>query len=403
MEACCLQENDEDSIDVSPLVGDYRDRRSQLDCRVRNGIGYFLVTMTVFKISLFPGFLSFTTPCLQKLNSFILVFLFLHMRPSRSFQRTSPSAQIEELEEIRQLSSKSGLAEKEFLAHAFAPLNERLAASVGQLVSILTRIYEPFIHSSDQDDEPPYGLEERTQVGVITDKTQLEGTEHLSDSKLFLQVRVVYPENKLSRSDPQTSFYLDPRTFAVPLLYFRDRPPVADGKILGFSEKRPRLELYIGNAEVAPFLQSRLKGYKYMMVRRHSGCDLPLTSSMEKKIQEEQLELYDQTRSTLHKMGLLEQKRDARLALIQEHGGEAAFDHGTHIELTSTNTERAAWNSRISEHRDALACCLRIAQERNYAAEGVAIRLNEDVGVMTEINMKEYFAHKIKKYASLLK
>lgn len=322
---------------------------------------------------------------------------FSSMR-TRSFEH-----QLDELDEIRQAIEESGLDRGAFLAQAFSPLNQRIAAVRGELIAIHTRLYEQMDFSSNPDDETLVTLEERTQAGLITEKTRIPtcAEERAFDAELISGVRVVYPQDALSLL--RTSFSVLLLQQALPTLYFRNRPPVAKGKtFFEIKERKPRLELYIGDAEALPYLQSRLKGYEYVELRRLSGRDLPLSPQVEKKIREEQLETYEGVQHALQIIAVLTQKRDARLDAISQQGGEAAFDHGTHVELADEFTEKMRWNPEIGKAQDSLARHLYQARSWQYNTEGLTILIESDVGVKTEIDMKKYFSHMLEKYAPLL-
>jgi hypothetical protein len=57
-----FKENKEDSIGVSPLDGDYRDRRNLLSFCVRNGNRRFQIAMTVFNQSYKIGYKNLMLP-----------------------------------------------------------------------------------------------------------------------------------------------------------------------------------------------------------------------------------------------------------------------------------------------------------------------------------------------------
>ena len=54
-----LEKKNEDSIGASPLVGDYHNRRNQLNFCVRNGNRCFLITMAVFNSRARKGYIKF--------------------------------------------------------------------------------------------------------------------------------------------------------------------------------------------------------------------------------------------------------------------------------------------------------------------------------------------------------
>lgn len=57
--------------------------------------------------------------------------------------------------------------------------------------------------------------------------------------------------------------------------------------------RQPRLELYIGDINAVPFLQERLEGWRYLQLAELLGYNLPITESLRKKIEDEQLDIFD--------------------------------------------------------------------------------------------------------------
>lgn len=317
-------------------------------------------------------------------------------------RRKSRNPSLDENEEIRNLIKKSGLEKKEFLTKAFKPLNAKISSARGELIAIHTRTYEKIDLGSDPNEPSHLGLEERTQVGLITDKTSIENEFNLS--RLIDNVKVIYPQNSFS-SQPETSFSLLSFNFALPLIYFKDRPPaIAEGEErLGIHEKRSRLEIYIGDNESTSFLQKTLKGYEYMVIRRLSGRGLPIGNEIALKIRNEQFEVYEQARNAILLLSKLVQRRDARLSAIKGQGGEAAFNHGTHIEFTSEISEQLRFKENTDGVQRSLSRALYQAKARNYHEDGMTLEIQEDQGVKKIIDVKEYFSHKLQDYSHLLK
>ena len=297
------------------------------------------------------------------------------------------SQQSKELEEIRQLIRGSGLEEKVFLEKEFAPLNARIAAVRGQLIVTHTRLYEPMTYSSDPRDESRLILTERIQIGIITDKTRVsvetEDTLHFYNTLIF-DVQTLYPKEK-SSSKQIPAFYIPQGIFTLPVVYFRDRPPAAEGKVVfPLIKNKPRLKLYTGDAEAIPFLQSELKGYEYTALSRDSGRELPLNPELESKIRKEQLNAYNELKDALREYLLVGVKQFLSSSPVQKTIGESFLDE------------------QIGTPKDILSSCLRKVQERNYDKDGRVISIDEDVGVRTEIDMKRYFSHMLEKYSFLV-
>jgi hypothetical protein len=294
-----------------------------------------------------------------------------------------------ELDEIKKECGEQKTTPQEILAKKVVPFQDKISKSNGQLIGAITRHYDRYTNSFDF-----VHLDETLYTGIITPKTKFT-TEFLM--KLITGVEKAF---SLSLGSPYHPEFIDSKgSFYGYLdsLFFMDKPPARDESVPRiFQTKKPRLELYIGNEETIPLLIEKLEGWRYIQLSKLLGYSLPSNDELTKRIEQEQLKLFDDITEAERKVWALMSEREKRLELVRE--GEGAIYHVTHLELTDEFVENMRYNPQIKEERGRLLGLLKIAIERDYNVTGMNLQRQEDVGVTTTINLREFLNNRIIKY-----
>lgn len=298
-----------------------------------------------------------------------------------------------ELDEIKKECEEKGTTPEKILAEKVAPFQDRISKSSGQLMGAIARHYESYDSSSFLGISR---LDETLYTGIITPQTKF-ADEFLMTVVTGLEKAFSLSLNssghaKFMNSEGAFYGYLDS-------LFFMDRPPTQDTNESiprYFQTKKPRLELYIGNEETVPVLIEQLEGWRYNQLSKLLGYSLPGNDKLTKRIEQEQLKLFDDIRSTERKVLSLMSEKERRLALVK--AGDGAIGHGTYIELTDEFVESMTYNPQIREERERLVGLLKTAIERDYNVMGMNLQRQEDAGVTTTINLRDFLKDRIAKY-----
>ncbi len=261
-----------------------------------------------------------------------------------------------ELEEIKRICKERRIKPEQLLEEMIAPLKERISNSPGELIGALTRNYERCSHGITP---AHYALRETLYMGLITPETKFPTKGN--SFAVFLS-GIDKPHSLEINSGWERDFtkekgrsFSDWRTDSHKLLYFRDKPPEIPedsykhgcfgSHSTAFPTEKPRLELYAGNQQTFPFLQQNLEGWRYTQLSKLLEYELPITEKMTKKIEEEQLKIFDEMRKT------------------------------------------GAGKDRIFE-------LLKTAIKRGYHETGMQVNRQLDAGVVMKISLKDFFAQK---------
>lgn len=269
-----------------------------------------------------------------------------------------------EFRELVQICRERGVTPEQLLEEKVAPWQERISRSPGELIAALTRDFKQCSYGGTP---VHYTLSETLHTGLITPETRFLITE-MSPFDFLLGVNKPYSIEMDSvweidfRERNDGSFGPTTIMLSSELLYFMDKPPEvpADSMECGcfgshsttFPTEKPRLELYVGNQQAVPFLQQNLEGWRYLQLAKLLGYDLPVTDDVRKKIEKEQLSLFDNMRP---------------------------------IEARSLQFE---------EDKKRFLGLLKTAVKRGYHESGVQVERKLDAGVVVHINLQEYFAQK---------
>jgi hypothetical protein len=296
-----------------------------------------------------------------------------------------------ELDEIKKECEEKGTTPEKILAEKVAPFQNRISKSSGQLMGAITRHYSGFGNFLNFAH-----LDETLYTGIITPQTKFANE--------FLMTVVTGLEKAFSlllNSSGHAEFMNSKGAFYGYLdsLFFMDRLPAQNQEEPVrriFRTKKPRLELYIGNEETIPVLIEQLEGWRYTQLSKLLGYSLPGNDQLTKKIEEEQLKLFDDIRSTERKVFSLMSEKDRRLAMVK--AGDGVIGHGTYIELTDEFVEGMRYNPQIREERERLVGLLKTAIERDYNVTGMNLQRQEDVGITTTISLRDFLNDRITKY-----
>lgn len=260
-----------------------------------------------------------------------------------------------EFEELKEICGKRRITPEKLLEEKFAPLQDKISKSQGELVGALTRCYE---QRSFGMVPPHYSLRKNLYAGVITGETRfplnggsfsifLSGVKNPHSLELNSAWEMDFIEEK-------NCIFSNYMTDSLTLLYFMDKPAhvpedsfgheYPGGSSIAFPTKKSRLELYIGNQDALPFLQQNLEGWRYIQLPKLLGCELPMTPEMEKKIEGEHLKIFDEIREAEAKVRSLINEKEARLKLVEAADG--VIHHGASIELTDEVAEALRYNPK---------------------------------------------------------
>lgn len=302
-----------------------------------------------------------------------------------------------ELDEIKKECEEKGTTPEQILAKKVGPFQDKISKSSGQLMGAITRRYESYNSSNFLGISH---LEETLYTGIITPQTKF------ADEFLMTLVTGLEKAFSLSLDSSDHAKFIDSKVDSkgafygyLDSLFFMDRPPAQDPdepvrRI--FQTKKPRLEMYIGNEETIPVLIEQLEGWRYNQLSKLLGYSLPGNDQITKKIEQEQLKLFDDIRSTERKALSLMSEKERRLALVK--AGDGAIGHGTYIELTDEVVESMRYNPQIREERERLVGLLKTAVERDYDIIGMNLQRQEDAGITTTINLRDFINDRISKY-----
>jgi len=298
----------------------------------------------------------------------------------------------------------------ELLEEKLAPLQLKISESPGQLMGAVTRNYK---QSSFGIKPVNYLLETTLYAGIITPETRFvtERPSLLENPFSFafisgiknpcsLDVRCLTQTEEF-RKNERGEFNLFSANIAH-LLYFMERPPrvpqngIGEGcfpsEAITTQTAKPRLEVYTGNEETIPFLQIDLAGWQYASLSKILGYDLPITEKIDKRIEQEQMEIYELVVRAEKEVKDLTRKRDARVELARETGG--IIPHEFHTEMTNENIEKFRHNPAIRQARDHLETLVKTAIRRGYHENGKTVHRKLDAGVNQTLYLKEFFSHR---------
>jgi len=305
-------------------------------------------------------------------------------------------------EELRKICEEKKVNIEKLLEEKVAPLQERISKSQGELIGALTRNYEQCSHGMPVY----YSLRKTLCTGIITPETRFPIKE---DSFEIFLLGINKPYSLEINSEWERDFkegnegrFENWTTDHERLLYLMDKPPEIpeDSWVHGcfgshsatVSTKKPRLELYIGNQQTISFLEQNLGGWRYLQLAKLLGYSLPITNEISKKVEDEQLKIFDDMRQIEAKVRSLKKEKAKRVELVKATGG--AIHHGAYTELTDEFVENLRYNPQIRENRDKVLRLLKTAIERGYHETGIQVERPLDAGVVMRINLKDFFAQR---------
>jgi len=308
-----------------------------------------------------------------------------------------------EFDKLKRICEEKKVTPEQLLEERVAPLQERISKSQGELVGALTRDYEQCSHGMTPIH---YALRETLYTGIITQETRFPikgdsfGVFFLGVDKPYsLEINSSWERDFREGNDGSFGNWM---TDHWRLLYFMDKPTEVPedswqhgcfgSHSTAFPTEKPRLELYVGNQQAILFLQQNLEGWRYLQLSKLLGYDLPVTDGVAKKVEEEQLKIFDEMRATESKVRSLTKKKDRRVKLANETDG--AIHHGAYIELTDEFVENLRYNPQIRESRDRVLRLLKTAIKRGYHETGMQVDRQLDAGVVMRIDLKDFFAQR---------
>ncbi len=305
-----------------------------------------------------------------------------------------------EFDELKRICEDRKVTPEQLLEERVAPLQERISKSQGELIGALTRDYEQCSHGMTP---VYYALRETLYTGLITPETRFPikggsfGVFLLGVDKPY-SLEINSSEKRDFREENEGSFG-NWMTDHWRLLYFMDKPTEVPedswehgcfgSHSTAFPTEKPKLELHVGNQQAIPFLQKNLEGWRYLQLSELLGYDLPITEDIAKKVEDEQLEIFDDVRATESKVRSLTKQKERRVELAKATDG--AIHHGTYIELTDEFVENMRYNPQI---RERVLGLLKTAIKRGYHETGMQVDRQLDAGVIMRINLKDFFAQR---------
>lgn len=264
-----------------------------------------------------------------------------------------------ELEELKKVCEDKKITIDQLLEEKVTPLYKKISSSQGELIGALTRNYEQCSHGMIP---VHYSLKEILYTGLITPETKFPKKEDLfieflsGINKAYSLDLNSYWERDFKECNEKKF-----RNFKIDrwnLLCFMDRPveiPKDSWRHSCYGSsttcpftKKPRLELYIGDKQTIPFLQKKLEGWRYLQLSEILEYNLPVTDYVTKKIEKEQLEIFD-------KIKLKESKNSQRKEIMK---------------------------------------LLETAIKRGYHETGMQIEKQLDAGIIMKINLKDFFTQR---------
>jgi len=301
---------------------------------------------------------------------------------------------LREFDVMREICKREGKTPEELLKERVSPLNRRISSFPGQLISAITRSYEGMRGHSP---------EETLYVGKITPETRLPIKGNLSNAFL-LGVNNPHKLNINSYREGEwregvKNQFANIHEFPQILIYLMDKKPSIPEDAynhegftptcnIAFPIEKPRLELMVGDKEAIPFLEKHLKGYEYTPLSKLLQYELPLNEGILKKIEEEQIDLFERVLDEEKKARRLNQEKEERIAIANSRG---AINHGTHIELTDEFVENLKYNPLIRESRSEILSLIETAIQREYHKTGREVKKRLDAGITLTIDLKEFF------------
>ncbi len=311
-----------------------------------------------------------------------------------------------EIEEIKNTCNERKITPEKFLEEKLAPFQEKISKSKGELIGALTRGYE---ESSFGMNPVWYSSKETLYAGLITPETRFPSKKEMIRSFLLgvdkshsLELDRNHERDFYKSKD--NSFFDFNNLFGI--LYFLDKPPVVPedafesgcfgSRSTVIPTKKPRLELYVGNNETIPFLQKNLEGWRYVQLQKLLDYYLPIDEEITKKIEKEQLEIFDKIKKTEFGVSSLIHEKEKRSGIINNFDG--VISHGMYLELTDEFVENMKYNPLIKEGRDNILRFLETAIKREYHENGKKIEKKLDAGVIMQIDLKEFFSNRKEKF-----
>ena len=297
-----------------------------------------------------------------------------------------------ELNEIYKEVEKSGLKSiEEALEKKLDPLTEKIKDSEGEVISALIRVPDSTVQGHNIYRKLLFvPIIEIVQCGIITPGTKfnlrdsdryhttlvtnLSSSYELNDSNLEKR------DNNFGLSDPLGLIWGNGLLY----LWFMDRPIVTNP-----IHKLSRLELYIGNSESTLFLEKRLKGHEYELLRRLFNENLTETETSKSKKEKEFFKLFDQI--TIYQMSLerLARERDSRIKIAENTDHEDRTEDEVSIRLNTA--------PKISETYRNLKVSLMEAFRRKYETYPIMTRQTTK-GVENRVDPSEFFKHVKSRY-----
>lgn len=270
-----------------------------------------------------------------------------------------------ELEELRKICEDRKINPEQLLEEKINPLQKKISSSQGELIGAITRFYKPCSHGMKP---VHYMLKETLYTGIITSKTRFPKDSF--DQNFLLGIDKSYLleiNNSVWENDFEN---ISDGNFGKPifhdlnliLLYFMEKPAKfpkdswEHGCYGSYStcsllnlKKKPRLELSIGDEQTIPLLQKNLDGWRYLQFSELLGYELPVTDQITKKIEKEQLKIFNEIKS-------------------------------------------------VQNNKDQYLKLLNIAIKRGYHENGLQVEKKLDTGIILKIDLKDFFTQRKNMY-----
>ncbi len=276
-----------------------------------------------------------------------------------------------------------GLSLDQLLKEKTSPLQERISSRKGELIAALTRGYHEV--SFDHPYDTFYSEKIDMHMGIITGETSFP---EVSEVNRFLQTEFLNgiknacianlsswrDETVKEQGESFTAHHSFFTNNFLSLVYFMEEPPLPSdspywitGDHIGPPVrlptsiiKEPRLELFIGNEESIPVIQKNLNGWQYTSVAKLLGVELPIEGEISKKIEQEQVELYES--------------------------------------ITSLEKKKLGYNPEIRDIRSQIVGKVKTAVDRDYHEDGVKVDQRLDAGVVLQLDLREFFSDRKARY-----
>lgn len=323
-------------------------------------------------------------------------------------QYKSYSGNNPELEKIARLCDRLNLSPEQLIEKKIFPLNEEILEHNNELIAAITREYGGGMFCSGIPEI--LFIQTKLNLGVITEDSKLvsDFCSHSFLTGLNKSYSIELPSGREDFFDRKGSFFAG-NSFLPNLFLFMRKPPVYspdlnfhNASVLEDFEKKPRLELLIGNDKAVPILQEVLAGWQYDLASFLLGIGFPKNEDVKNKIKEEQLSLYKKIIFAERNVQRLVKSKEDKLNFSRETGGEGTIAYSGYLELIGDEVSvNLHHNPGITYAKRELSCLITTAKKRRYDEKGIKFEVKVDAGIIHDLNLKEFFADRINKYKKL--